>query len=241
MQLIFIHGSGGSAVAWELQTTYFKSSHAVDLPVHPAGHPAVNPAESPISSIEGYAGWLNQYIADRGYSDVVLAGHSLGGAVALMYGLMYPNALKGIVAIGSGAKLKIHPMFLDTLDKMTGNPKTFNAFINPSHEKIAPQLARRIKQSAIKNGPAVMLNDLRACHNFDIMDRLGRINVPCLALCGDRDTMTPPKYSQYLARQIPNGFLKIIQGGTHMVFAEKPEETNRAIQEFLTGIKNKQN
>lgn len=146
MELIFIHGSGGSAVAWQFQTTYFKHSHAVDLP----GHPTKNPSSKQISTIEGYACWLNQYIADRRYSDVVLAGHSLGGAVALMYGLMYPNALKGIITIGSGARLKVHPMFLDTLDKMKDNPETFKAFIDPSHEKITPQLARRIKQSAVK-------------------------------------------------------------------------------------------
>jgi pimeloyl-ACP methyl ester carboxylesterase len=83
----------------------------------------------------------------------------------------------------------------------------------------------------------VTLNDLRACDAFDIMDRVSGIRVPTLALCGSDDIMTPPKYSLYLAEKMPDARAVIVDGGTHMVFAEKPEAVNGAIQEFLQQLK----
>jgi pimeloyl-ACP methyl ester carboxylesterase len=85
----------------------------------------------------------------------------------------------------------------------------------------------------------VTLNDLRACDTFDVMDRLGEIRLPLLALCGDEDTMTPPKYSHFLAEKIPTARAVVVSGGTHMVFAEKPAEVNAAIDEFVREIQSR--
>jgi pimeloyl-ACP methyl ester carboxylesterase len=40
-------------------------------------------------------------------------------------------------------------------------------------------------------------------------------------------------YAQYLAGKIAVAKLVIIEGGSHFVFMEKPEEVNPAIGEFL--------
>jgi pimeloyl-ACP methyl ester carboxylesterase len=81
-----------------------------------------------------------------------------------------------------------------------------------------------------------MLNDLRACDEFDIMNRLTEIRVPTLAICGSDDIMTPPKYSHHLVEKLPEARAVVIRGGTYMVFAEKPQEVNGAIDEFLQGL-----
>jgi pimeloyl-ACP methyl ester carboxylesterase len=65
------------------------------------------------------------------------------------------------------------------------------------------------------------------------MDRVKEIKVPTLALCGSDDIMTPPKYTHYLADKIPKVNAVVVPGGTHMVFAEKPQDVNQAINEFL--------
>jgi pimeloyl-ACP methyl ester carboxylesterase len=77
---------------------------------------------------------------------------------------------------------------------------------------------------------------MKACDQFDIMERIAEISIPTLALCGDQDVMTPPKYSHYLAGHMPKAKALVIEGGTHMVFAEKPLEVNRAIDEFLQSL-----
>jgi pimeloyl-ACP methyl ester carboxylesterase len=228
MKLVFLHGSGGCRESWHYQVRFFEDADAVDLPGHPEGEPC--------TSIDDYVEWLRAYIRERVYTNVVLVGHSLGGAIAFLYALKYPHDLEGIVSVGSGARLRVHPMYLEELEKAIGDPNRFVKFQDIGWELVDPELAQVVKRRVIENGPGVMLNDLRACNEFDIMNRLSEIRVPTLALCGSDDIMTPPKYSHHLVEKLPNAQAVVIPGGTHMVFAEKPEAVNSAIAEFLRGL-----
>jgi pimeloyl-ACP methyl ester carboxylesterase len=227
MQLIFIHGSGGCKESWTYQTRYFADSLALDLPGHPEGRL--------LPTVDDYVEWLKGVVKEKGFRRVVLVGHSLGGAIVLLYALKYPEDLAGIVTVGSGARLRVHPQFLEGLEKMLHDPQAENPLAG-AYASVDPALAQVLQQRMAENGPAAALNDLRACDRFDIMDRLSQISVPTLAIVGDQDVMTPPKYSLYLAEHLPRAKAVIIPGGTHMVMAEKPEEVNRAIAAFLKDL-----
>lgn len=225
MKMIFIHGSGGCKESWKYQTDFFKESEAVDLPGHPDGELC--------PTIEEYAAWLHGYIKEKGYKDVVLAGHSLGGGIALQFALDYPD-VKGIILVGSGARLRVHPQFIEALEAAVKNPALMLNFTATTYDLIDPELTDVLKKRTEENGPAPFLNDMKACDQFDVMDRISSLKVPVLALCGDQDVMTPPKYSTYLADHIAGAKAVIIPGGTHFAFAEKPVEVNQAIESFLT-------
>ena len=228
MKLIFIHGSGGCKESWQYQTQHFAGSEAIDLPGHPTGEPC--------STIDEYVEWLYGYVTDKGYTDLVIAGHSLGGGIALLYGLKYPENVKGLISVGSGGRLRVHPMYLEGLEKAITDPDNYQAPAEDSASLIDGELQAIIDRRTEENGLPMMLNDLRACDKFDIMNRLGDIDIPLLAVCGTEDIMTPPKYSQYMVDNMKNARTAIIQGGTHFVFAEKPDEVNRAIEDFLNDI-----
>ncbi len=228
MKLIFIHGSGSCKESWQYQTEYFTGSEAIDLPGHPDGEPC--------SSIDDYAEWLHKYANIKEYTDLVIIGHSLGGGIALQYGLNYPENVKGLICVGSGARLRVAPMFLEGLEKAIAAQESTQAFTDSFLSLVDPKLAKIIARRMEQNGLAVMLNDLQACDKFDIMDRLGEMDIPLLAISATDDVMTPPKYSQYLADHMQNARAAIVQGGTHFVFAEQPQEVNRAIENFLKAL-----
>lgn len=225
MKLIFIHGSGGSTESFYYQSQYFSDSEAIELPGHPGGELC--------PTIEGYVAWLQQTIRQRGYKDVILVGHSLGSGIALLYALDHPQNLAGIITLGGGARLRVHPKYLAQLERALEVPSEADDFIKGGRERIAPDLAEVLEQRAEENGPAAFLNDMNACDKFDIMDRLDEIHLPVLALCGGDDVMTPPKYSEFLADRIAGAQAVVIPGGTHMVFAEEPDAVNAAIEKFL--------
>jgi len=229
MKLIFVHGSGAYRDIWHYQTDYFPNSHAVNLPGHPNGQT--------LNSVEKYTDWLKKYIKGRGYKDVVLAGHSLGGAIALMYALRYPQELKGIIIISSGARLRVHPMFLAPCEEaVKGNPREWYQIVEGIYRLTPEDYKKEVveKQKAI--GPAVMLNDFLCCDKFDLMDEVQEIKLPVLIICGELDAMTPVKYSNYLGAKIANSRVVIIPQATHLVLAEKPEAVNKAIEGFVNGI-----
>ena len=229
MKLIFLHGSGAYGGVWCYQADYFPDSDALNLPGHLQGQT--------LDSVEEYVDWLREYVRGRGYRDVVLVGHSLGGAIALMYAMNYPQELKGIVIIGSGARLRVHPMYLASLEEaIKGNLQEWYQQIVAGHHLTPEDYQKEVLEKRKAIGPAVMLSDFLCCDKFDIMDRVQEIKLPALIICGELDMMTPVKYANYLATKLTNSRVVIIPQATHLVFAEKPEAINEAIEDFVKGI-----
>jgi len=229
VKLIFVHGAGGGKNEWLCQTLHFLDSEAVALPGHPAG--------TPCSSVDEYMEWLHGYIQQQKYRDVVLVGHSMGGAIVQLYALKYGTALKGIILVGTGARLRVAPAILSSLKEMTTNADAWQQFLSDNiYRQVIPEAKPAVIAERVRIGPAVMLNDSLACDKFDIMDRVQSIRLPTMIIVGSQDTWTPPKYSQYLASRITGATQVTIDGGSHWVFLEKPQEVNRAISDFLTRL-----
>ena len=215
VKLIFIHGSGGCKEVWHYQIRHFPEADAVALPGHTCGKPC--------TSVDSYVEWLRGYIHDAGYTDVVLAGHSLGGAIAQLYALKYPEDLRGLILIGSGARLRVGTMYLKMLEQAKRNRSKFEDFFHKSYEFIEPELRGVLQRKALEGDPAVLLNDMLCCDRFDIMDRVHEIKLPTLALCGSEDVMTPPKYTKYLANKIEGARNVIIEGALIWSSLNSPE------------------
>jgi pimeloyl-ACP methyl ester carboxylesterase len=226
MKLIFVHGSGAYGDIWRYQTDYFPDSHAVNLPGHPHGQS--------LKSVEEYVDWLKKYIDGRGYKDVILAGHSLGGAIVMMYALRYPQELKGIIVISSGARLRVHPRYLAPLEEaIKGDLQEWYQVLEGMHRLIPEDYKKEIIEKQKVIGPAVMLNDFLCCDKFDLMDKIQEIKLPAFIICGELDVMTPVKYANYLGAKIANSKVVIIPQASHLALAEKPEAVNKAIEDFV--------
>ena len=229
MQLVFIHGSGATGKVWRYQTAVFADAVAIDLPGRPDGEFC--------TTIEQAVDWLKAYVDDHQLIDLVLVGHSLGTAIALQYALTYPQELKGLVLIGGGARLRVHPDTLGFLEKTIENPEIFPQMFTDSWQNIPADFATELRAEALKLGPAVFLNDMRSCDAFDVIEYLGQILTPSLAITGTEDVMTPPKYAEFLRDRMPNTEAVFIEGGTHFVFGEYPKQVNESIQAFLNRLK----
>jgi len=228
MKLIFVHGSGERKELWHYQLKRFTEADAIDLPGHHCGEPC--------TSVDSYVEWLRGYIRGHGYSHMVLAGHSLGGAIVQLYAFKYPQDLQGLIIISSGAKLRVSAMYLEMLERAKSDPAVLENYYNQSFELIDPEVRDILKKRCLETDPAVFLNDMLCCDKFNLMNRVHEIKLPTLVICGSDDVMTPLKYSRYLAGKIVGARELIIDGGTHMVLAEQPVMVNKAIEDFLNSL-----
>ncbi len=228
MKPVFVHGAGESSLSFHYQLRHLEGAEGIDLPGHPAGLPC--------TSVEGYVEWVRGYIAGRGYEDVVLCGHSMGGAITQMYALEYPDELKGIVLIGTGARLRVHPKYLKDCEDGVHAREGWLANRANEYARIDAEMAAALLQRSTAVGPSVKLNDLLCCDRFDVMQRVQEIRVPALIICGTEDVMTPVKYSSYLAERIKDSRITVVEGATHYVQLERHREVNQAIAEFLAGL-----
>ena len=228
MKLIFIPGAACGKTTWLCQARYFTGSEAIALPGHPEGRPC--------PSIDGYVEWLRDYLHKQPHQDIVLCGHSMGGAVAQQYGLSYGDSVKALVLIGTGARLRIHPDLLKLAWDMVAGKLGWRDYLEERHATTIPEVRQTIIEDRMRIGPAVMLNDLLACDRFDVMAELPSIKLPTLVIGGRDDELAPVKYAHYLASQIKGAREVIVPGAAHWVLTEKPNEVNRAIEGFLSEL-----
>jgi len=228
VKLLFIPGSGSGREAWLYQTEYFANSEAIAFPGHPEGDPC--------SNVEEYVEWLRDYIHRQQYQDVILVGHSLGGAIAQLYGMKYGDEVKALVLVGTGARLKVLPALLAAFKGMITDGAAWTKYVEEHYSRVDSEVRQVVIEAGIQIGPAVALNDFICCDKFDIMDKVHTIKLPTLVICGNGDGLTPVKYAHYLTNKIEAAREVIIDGAGHLVFLEKPEEVNQAIAQFLRSL-----
>ena len=193
------------------------------------GHPDGKPCES----VDGYVEWVRGFIRARRYKNVVLCGHSMGGAIAMRYALKYPEELRGLVLLGTGARLRVHPNYLDRCRVAGEDNGSWLEGHLEYYSGVNPEVYPVLRQRAAEVGPEVELNDLTACDSFDMMDSVGEIKLPTRIICGSEDVMTPVKYSEFLSSRIEGAKQAIIHGGTHFAHMEKYQKVNEEIEDFL--------
>ena len=225
--LLFIHGAGGSHRHWLYQVNDLKPETAAlapDLPGH--GFSAGEPARS----IAAYREFLHRFCSALGLEDFYLAGHSMGGAIALDYALHYGSSLKGLILAGSGARLRVAPPLLEACGAGEAPPGLIEFAYGPA---ASAELLERARQEMETVPPQTYFADFTACNGFDCMEKLGELELPALIICGDADRLTPLKYSRFLAEQLPLAELVEVKGAGHMVMLEAPGEVNRAVSSFV--------
>lgn len=231
-RLALVHGSGCSADSWRYQIDGLSHDFdvvAVDLPGHGSSEPVSDP------SVERYATTVMGVIQRIGRRKVVLAGHSMGGAVALQVALTRPELLKGLILIGTAAyldRLALTPdIFLWTAATMPHKFKGmfFSGVVTEDALAIAGADIRRCRVETV-------MDDFAVCRHFDFKSKLKALNLPTLILCGDEDHITPVHYSKRLQQEIPGSTLMLIQKAGHMLPLESPDRVNAAIREFIQRI-----
>ena len=226
--LLLLHGAGGSRLEWpaELRRMAGATVYVLDLPGH-------GRSELPgRDTIEAYADVVLSFIEKEGLHNVVILGWSMGGAIAQLIGLRRVAAVTGLVLISTGARLRVMDAILE------GVVDDFQGAVDLIADKVwaegAPSdVVEASRQRLQEADPAVVRGDYIACNRFDMMGRLGDIALPTLVISGTVDRMTPLKYGRYLAEEIPDARLLVVEGAGHMVTLEEPEAVAAAVRRFL--------
>lgn len=182
-------------------------------------------------SLELYVDVVRKLIETLNPKNVVLSGHSLGGAVIQSYYFKYPSDVNALILIGTGGRLRVKPSIFETLKR------NFQGYVDGIEDAFCKKPSKKIiedlKNDQLKTDPKVISDDLKICDEFDTLDKTALIDIPCLILVGKEDDMTPVKYSQFFHDKIKRSELKIIEKAKHLVMFEKPKQVNRAIESFI--------
>ena len=233
LPVVLIHGAGGTHLHWPSQIRRMTGYriYAVDLPGHGKsegrGH----------QTIDAYCQNLIEWLESIQIFRAVFIGHSMGGAIALTLALKYTEHVIGLGLVGTGARLRVDPIILENTANQTTFPIAVKAIMDRAFSpKCDPRIIELAGQRMSVTRPTVLHGDFLACDRFDVMEKIQKIRLPSLVICGQDDQLTPVRYSQYLAYQIPRAELKIIPDAGHMVMLEQPQAVADTISDFLAQL-----
>ncbi|HRF98261.1 MAG TPA: alpha/beta hydrolase [Aggregatilineales bacterium] len=226
--VIYIHGAGGTHLDWSAELRRLPQANAIalDLPAHGKSAP---PHRTTITDYaEDVVALLNALSLPR----AIFAGHSMGGGIAQQIALLYPEKVAGLMLIGTGAKLAVHPDILNRV--MTDYEAVADLLAEWLWGADVPDIFKQTTRDQLLKTPAeVTYGDYTACNGFDSRTELKNITAPTLVISGTQDKMTPLKYGQYLADNIPNSTLAIIEGAGHMLGLEHAGHVAQIVANWL--------
>jgi len=228
LPLILIHGAGGSHLSWppHLRRLADERVIALDLPGHgrSSGPGCV--------SIGAYRDILRDFVDALGLTRFVLAGHSMGGAIALDFARLCPDRVAGLGLVATSARLRVAPAILDGIrtDFAATTAQMMDWMVGADFPANARRLAiKRLRES----DPTVLHGDFVACDAFDLRAEIQGLAIPAIIIVGEADQMTPPKFSDSLHAALPNSELHRIPKAGHMVQLEEPDRVTDLLAQFM--------
>ncbi len=234
-RVLYIHGTGCNTRLWEQHMTAIADTHtpvAIDLPGH--GQSEGNG----FRGVADYSHFAVQLAAALGWNRFVVAGHSLGGAIALAIATYHAELLNGLMLIDTGARLRVHPIIVQRALEAarTGRP-IVSVDASWAYASSTPQsVIDTIQAKTADTDPWVTYKDWICDDSFDFTTRLKYIDLPTLAVCGAEDRLTPVKYHTFFQQHIRGCQLVVIPNAGHWVYVEQPQAFTKAVTEFLDGL-----
>ena len=236
--LLLLHGAGSNAHAWHYQYEQLGNRHspiALDLP----GHGRSSGVEG-LRTVADYAAFTLAFLDALKLDSIVVAGHSMGGAIAMELALHNQNKVRALVLIGTAAKFGIPQERLETWRAVTmgrASQPFNNDGYSPKTIATKPEIIREGWGEQIQTDPRVRWGDLVACSQADLRDRISRLDKPTLILAGADDSITPTAEAEFLRSEIKGARLEVIPDAGHRLTTERPDVANAAIEKFLDELR----
>jgi pimeloyl-ACP methyl ester carboxylesterase len=253
--LMLVHGLASNAGFWRYVIPELSKEYrviAVDLPGYGKSQKDAYPY-----SISFYAEQIKCLADKLNLKKFTLAGHSMGGQIAIMFSLKYPDRLdKLVLASPAGIEEfeKGEGDWLRSVITKNGIKKTYedgvrrnlaNNFYSWDNSKWEWMVEERVRMSKAKDFDEftyTVVRSVNAMLDEPTFDKLQNISVPALIIYGKYDGLIPNPYLnpgftsdvfKRGAEQIPKCKLYEIDKCGHMLQIEKPEEFSKAVLDFL--------
>ena len=165
-----------------------------------------------------------------------VAGHSMGGRVALEVLRMAPERVERLALLDTG----IHPrgegeeakrQVLIDLARNEGMAAMCARWLPPMVHRSEP--LTKLTEMVLRSTPDTFANQQKALLDRpDAREVLPLIQCPTLVLCGRQDAWSPVSQHEEIAAAIPHSKLVIVEDSGHMAPVEQPEAVTAALLEW---------
>jgi pimeloyl-ACP methyl ester carboxylesterase len=246
--VVLIHGFGAWSYAWRAIAPRLAEAGYRAIAVDQLGNGASERPRSPCYDTRRQAGLILGLMDALGIRQAHLAGHSVGGRVAMQVAIVAPERTASLIAAAPDAYSEARPpvarllgvplagyavAYYTTVPELAGKLLRFAAHAS---DWLTPEVARGYSAPLTVRG-TVWAQVWQARSPKDGADpvpgNLGRIAAPALLIWGREDRVFPVDHGHKLAASLPAAELRIIDGAGHLVYEEEPGQVADAMLEFL--------
>ena len=231
--IVLLHGLLGEANQWTATIDALAAHHyRVLVPVIPLDTLPLRKA-----NMQGVVEYVRGFTEALNLDTMVLVGNSLGGQIALLYALRYPDAVVALILSGSSGiyEVEVGTTTFRRQDRDFIRERAAVTFYDPVH--VTDELVEKIFNLINERNRALRILKLaRSSLNESLNDHLGQIDVPTELIWGRNDRITPPDVAVAFQRSLPNADLHFIDRCGHAPMMERPEAFNELTLTFLRKI-----
>jgi 3-oxoadipate enol-lactonase len=236
--LLLIHGQLSDLTSWRYQINPFSEHYrvlAIDLKGF--GKSTKPRKEYPVQS---HADDLKTLLDLLKITQTHVCGLSMGGMVAEVLTIKYPQLVKGVVLADSAAMIADYAVS-DRLTLMADHD--MNWFAEWGTKKILRMASDEAKNHVREMIRRVDKTDYRlailSTAGFNIANALKTISAPTLIIQGEKDETVPMWHAEQLKSWIPDAKFIVMKGASHMTPVDNPEEFNQLVLDFLAEVDGK--
>ncbi len=243
--IVFVHGFGCGQEIWRHVAPAFEADHRVvlfDLPGSGKADPTTyDPTRH--ASLDGYRDDVVAVLDELGLRSVVLVGHSVSAMTSVLVQRARPDLVSRLVLVGPSARYvddgpyvggfgeadiedllelmgRNHLGWQDPLSSMVAGPD--------QHESKA-----ELEDMFCRTRPEVAEQFAAVTFRGDNRDDLAHVSVPTLVVQSLHDAVAPVSAGEYVAGEVPDAVLEVIDTQGHCPQLSAPAETVATIRRFL--------
>ena len=230
--LLLLHGLFGALSNWKDVTDAFKSRYRVVIPLLPI-------YELPLltTGVSTLAKYVYKFVKFKKLKNINLLGNSLGGHVALIFTVNYPQVVKALVLTGSSG------LYENSFGGSFPRRESYDfikekvAFTFYDQAMATKELVDEVFEIVNDRNRVIrILAMAKSAIRHNMAKELPKITIPVGLIWGKDDKVTPPEVAEEFHHLLPNSELNWIDKCGHAPMMERPQEFNFYLEKFLDRV-----
>jgi sigma-B regulation protein RsbQ len=244
--MLFAHGFGCDQHMWRHVAPRFEDEFEVVLFDHVgAGGSDLSAYDaSRYSSLSAYADDVLDICRELDLHDIVFVGHSVSSMIGVLAATKEPSRFAKLVLVGPSPRYIDDDGYVggfgegdinELLESLESNYLGWSSAMAPviMANQDRPDLGAELTESFCRTDPAIARQFARVTFLSDNRADLHKVDVPTLVLQCTNDVIAPVAVGEFVAREMPNADLVMLDATGHCPNLSAPDETADAIAAFV--------
>lgn len=246
--LLLLHGFTGAGSNWEPFVPSWSDAFRL-LMIDIIGHGLSDSPEDPARyAMERAAADLAGILDHFGIAKTDVLGYSMGGRLALMFTVRYPERVGRLILESSSpgladpgdrqARVQRDEQLAEQIER-EGIKKFVHYWENiplfASQRSLPPSVRERVRLQRLRNNAVGLANSLRGMGTGaqpPLWRELEELSLPVLLICGEKDRKFC-RIGEKMHARLPRSELRFVAGAGHTVHVEQPAVFGTIVRDYL--------